>query len=119
MQKKAIATQIYGYAICLVAIVTFIICLAALVSAIFDLTSPLKARSSYSRSNTPSMVSFENYKMDLMRDLPEGQQLPDDETLRKMYEAAKTELIDSLKYQAYRNIISLAHFAREQHVEQI
>ncbi|MBU0519204.1 hypothetical protein KJ564_09745 [bacterium] len=104
MEKRSKATQIYGYAICLVAVITFIICLAALVSAVFNLTDPIKSRSLYNREKSPSLASFENYKMDLTLALKEGQQLPDDPTLERMFEAAKTDIMQSVQFQARRDI---------------
>lgn len=105
MEKRNIVTQFYGYAICLVAIITFIICLAALVSTLIDLSDPMQSRSSYTRAQGPSLASFDNYKTDIMISLKEGQQMPDEETLKSMYEAARTDIIEGLQFQARRDII--------------
>lgn len=104
MEKRQKAAQIYGYAVCLVTLITFLICLGILVSQLFDLSDPLKSRGSRSRSQGPSLASFDNYKMDITMSLPEGQQLPDDQTLQRMYEAARQDIIESIRYRAYREM---------------
>ncbi|TKJ40083.1 hypothetical protein CEE37_10115 [candidate division LCP-89 bacterium B3_LCP] len=104
MEKRHKITQLYGYMICLVSIITFLIAMTAMVSAIIDLSNPFQSRSSYSRSSGPSLASFDNYKMDLMISLKEGQQLPDDQTLKIMYESAKNDIIQNVSFRAKRDI---------------
>lgn len=105
MEKRNRVTQFYGYAICLVAIITFIICLAALVGTLINLSDPMQSRSSYTRAQGPSLASFDNYKMDIKISLKEGQQMPDDETLKSMYEAARTDIIQGVQFRARRDVI--------------
>lgn len=94
-----IAGQIYGYVVCLVAVITFLISVTVLVGAFFDLSDPLHARGfGYGE---PSLPSYETYRMDILKSTREGQQpvapsyVPDDETFRAMYEAAKADRIQS------------------------
>ena len=101
--------QIYGYAVCLVTVITFLISIAALVGAIFDLSDPLHA-SNFAFREGPSLASFENYKMDVLKSPPKGDggsapaYVPDDQTLHAMYDAAKNDRIQSVRLGARRTI---------------
>ncbi|MBN1337728.1 MAG: hypothetical protein JXA03_00315 [Bacteroidales bacterium] len=103
MEKKSKAPIVYGYAVCLVAVITFLICVAALVNALIDMGDPLYAERDY--TNAPSLASFDNYKMDLMKS-PEKETsfVPDDETLKTMFESAKNDKIMSVKHRSLRTI---------------
>lgn len=105
MEKKSKAPIIYGYAVCIIAVITFIISTASLVNAILDMGDPLHASSWYG-SNQPSLASFENYKMDILKS-PETelQYVPDDTTLHSMYEAAKNDRIQAAKHNANKSLI--------------
>jgi len=112
MEKShRIAAQIYGYTVCLVVVITFLISVTSLVNAIIDLGDPLHAGSSFGAEKSLSLASFENYKMDILKSTQkEGETskaayIPDDQTLRAMFEAAKAEKIQSAKHQANRSII--------------
>ena len=108
MEKQHRIAQLYGYAVCLVSVITFLISVSSLVGAVFSLSDPLHAQRFGYRQ--PSLASFENYKMDVLRSQQEGQEssapgyVPDDETLRSMYKAARDERIQSVKLQARRTI---------------
>jgi hypothetical protein len=102
MEKQSKAPMIYGYAVCLVAVITFIICIAGLVNAVMDLSDPLHAGWNFNKQ--PSLASFENYKMDVLSAKNETTFNPDDETLRSMYEAAKADKIQSVKHSRTRDI---------------
>lgn len=106
-KSQKITAQVYGYAICLVAVLTFIFSTIALINAFFDLGDPL--HSGYSPQGSPSLASYENYKMDVMRLAQKGDetmkaQTTDEQTLKAMYEAAKNDKIQSAKHQAYKSI---------------
>jgi hypothetical protein len=105
------SSQIYGYTVCLVAVITFLIAAAQIVNAAMDLSDPLHGR--WAMLNTVSLASFENYKMDVLKSpqRPGGEvkvssYIPDDETMRAMYEAAKAEKIQSVKHQSYRSMLT-------------
>jgi len=108
MEKQHRMAQLYGYAVCLVTVITFLISVTSLVGAIFDLSDPLHATGFGVRGE--SLASFENYKMDVLKSPQQGQQLsapayvPDDQTLHAMYEAAKTDKIQSVSLRARRTI---------------
>lgn len=104
MEKQHKIAQIYGYAVCLVTVVTFLICVAALVRAIIDFGDPLHAEGGF--RGAPSLASFENYKMDVLKS-PQAElaYVPDDQTLRAMYEAAKDDRIQSVEHRTRGYII--------------
>lgn len=108
-KSQKIGAQIYGYTVCLVAVITFLISVTTLVNAVIDLSDPLHA--GWTQPGTPSLASFENYKMDMLKSSNQGDDkgtssyVPDDETLRRMYEAAKADKIQSSKHLSNRSII--------------
>lgn len=105
-EKPHKVAQLYGYSVCLVAVVTILISVTSMVGAIFDLSNPLHA----GWYNGPNMASFETYKMDVLRSQGQGDEksargyIPDDETLRLMYEAAKADRIQRVGFQARRTL---------------
>lgn len=108
MEKANRFTHIYGYLICLVSVITFLICVTSLVNAIIDKTDPL--HSAYGGYNAPDMTNFEIYKLDLMKTIQQKDSnqksvLPDDQTLRKVYEAAKQDKIDKVVFNSNKTII--------------
>ena len=108
MEKPQRMAQIYGYLVCLVAIITVLICVSTFVSAIMDLGDPLHAGW---WAPSQSLASFDNYKMDILKSVPkEGEAaktayIPDDHTLRAMYEAAKSDKIQSVRHESNRTIV--------------
>jgi hypothetical protein len=111
MEKQHRMAQIYGYTVCLVAVITFIICIATIIPSIMDLSDPLHAGGPYAYASTPSLASFENYKMDILKSTkPDDQKtgtnyIPDDKTLRSMYEAAKADRINQANHSSIRSIV--------------
>ncbi len=104
MEKSKLIPTIYGYAICLVAVITFLIATTSLVNSIIDNSDPM--HSGYRCSNMPSLASFENYKMDVLNSSDKEQAfVPDEQTLIAMYEAAKTDKIQSAQHQTLRTIV--------------
>ncbi|HCW05881.1 MAG TPA: hypothetical protein DGG95_00755 [Cytophagales bacterium] len=106
-KSQRIGSQIYGYTVCLVAVITFLITITSLVNAIIDKDDPL--HSGWNPAGSPSLASFDNYKMDVLKNLPQsdskGNIIPDDEKLKAMFEAAKADKIQSVNHQAYRSIV--------------
>lgn len=110
MEKtKKIGAQIYGYTVCLVAVITILISITTLVNAVLDLSDPL--HSGWTPAGSPSLASYENYKMDILKSLPKGEEsaattyVPDDQTLKVMYEAAREDKIQSVRHNSNKNII--------------
>jgi hypothetical protein len=108
MEKPNLFTQIYGYIVCLIAIITILICATNLVTAVIDKTDPI--HSGFSGNNSAVLISYENYKLDLVKSFQSKEslqtnQLPDDATLRKTYEAARQDKIDRVNFESKRTII--------------
>ncbi len=96
---------IYGYAVCLVTVITFLISVTSMVYALMDLTDPINAHRIYGK-DAPSLASYENYKIDIIKSLdPKHDVDLDDTTLKSMYESAKEDAIAKVKHNAYRTII--------------
>ena len=73
-----------------------------LASAVMDLGDPLYAARNY---NKVSLASFENYKMDMLKSPDEKQAwVPDDETLKVMYEAEKDDVIRRVRHDSMRSL---------------
>lgn len=104
-EKSQRIQMVYGYAVCIVAVITFLISITAMVYALMDLTDPINAYRTYGK-DAPSLASYENYKIDIIRSLdPEYSKTLDDATLQLMYEAAKNDAIAKVKHDAYRSVI--------------
>lgn len=102
MEKKSKAPLIYGYAVCLVAVITFLITVTGIIFAVMDLNDPLYGGKNY---NKTSIASFENYKMDMLKSQGEKETWsPDDETLRTMYEAEKSDRTKRVIHDSMRSI---------------
>jgi hypothetical protein len=105
---------IYGYAVCLVAIITLLISVPNMVNSIIDLGDPLHAGWYNSQGKQANLASYEIYKMDILSVPQEagktGQAayIPDETTLRAMFEAARADRIASATHIARRTIIVFA-----------
>lgn len=104
MEKKSKVPLVYGYAVCIAAVITFLISAASMVNAIIDLGDPMHAV--YVSAGSPSLVSFENYKMDILKS-PEKEQayVPDEQTLKAMYQAAKDDRVQLANHRSNRSLI--------------
>ena len=108
-KSQKVWAQIYGYTVCVVAVIAFLISITTLVNAIINLQDPIHGGMWFNQA--PSLASFENYKMDILKSLQKGEEaskasyVPDDQTLRGMYEAARTDRIQSVKHQSNKSII--------------
>ena len=90
---------IYGYIVCLIAVIVFIIALGSLVVSISDYNNP-----EYEGwHSTYGLASFDIYKINVLKASPEGN-VPEESTLRAMYDAAKSEHVDTGQYRALRSI---------------
>lgn len=108
-KSQKVGAQIYGYAVCLVAVITFLISISTLINAVLDLGDPLHA--GWTQAGTPSLASFENYKMDILKTAQTGDgsgqasYIPDEKTLQTMFEAAKNDKIQSSRQMSIKNIM--------------
>ncbi len=103
-RSNRITALIYGYAVCLVAIIVLIFSSITIITALLDRQDLL--RSGWSPAGSPSLASYENYKMDMAAKLQTTDSLfrskfiPSETDLKKMYEAAKE---DKLLYNKHNN----------------
>ncbi len=113
MEKQNKVAQIYGYAVCLVTVVTFLVSLSSLVDAVFSLSAPLTGGARYGpveRFHGPvDLSSYEGYRMSVLRspkgpDAADPGYVPDDETLRKMYEATRANRVETVRFHALRDL---------------
>ena len=107
MEKEKVTRiqMIYGYAVCLVTVITFLICVTSMVYSLMDLTDPINAHKTYGR-DVPSLASYENYKIDIIKSLDKEQSAElTDATLMSMYDAAKKDTVSKVKHDAYRSVI--------------
>lgn len=103
--------QIYGYTVCLLAILTFLFSTARLVGAVLDIRE-LPYSSSY--SNGPSLVSPGAYRIDLLARIgvedasgTVASALPPDSTWDRMFEAERQYRL-ALSYQRSRRTIVIS-----------
>ncbi|MFQ5663947.1 MAG: hypothetical protein ACE5HL_08955 [Terriglobia bacterium] len=107
MEKPQRIAQLYAYSVCLVAVITFLMSTFGLVMALTEMSDPWHA-SRYAWGGYPDLSSFEAYKLQMLRlgqatqKEPTAGYVPDEETLRAMYEAAKAERIQAVRLQARR-----------------
>lgn len=109
MEKTQRVAQIYGYVVCLVAVITFLISIAQLVNSLIDLGDPIHA--GWNPESAPSLASYENYKMDILKssnridETAKTAYVPDEQTLHAMYHAARDNKIQLEKHRATRTIV--------------
>ncbi len=103
--------QFYGYSVCLVAIIAFLVSVGSLAGALIEWGDPLHA-GDFGGYPPRSLASFETYKMDLLNPPYGGPQTssprytPDDEELRRMYEAARTDRVQSVRARVRRAAVT-------------
>jgi hypothetical protein len=110
-KSQKVIAQIYGYTICLVAVITLLVTINSFVNALFDLQDPLHAASASFRYQEANLSSFESYKMDVLKSpqrggnaVKENPYIPDDKTLNVMYEAARADKIQSVRHSAHQSL---------------
>jgi len=104
-EKSQKIQMIYGYALCIVTVITFLISVTSVVYSLIDLTDPINAHRTYGK-DAPSLASYDNYKIDIIKSLDPGHEIDlDDSTLKSMYDAARNDAISKVKHNAYRSVI--------------
>ena len=103
MQSNQRGAKIYGYTVCVIAIITFIIALTTIVTALMNVSDPL-----YSRyQNDSRLASFENFKVETMKAISkDAAYIPDEATLRTMYEDARSDTIAHAMHSIRNNIVA-------------
>lgn len=101
MEKKSKIPQIYGYAVCLVAIITFLVSFSAIITNIIDAKDPL-----YSWGDDQRLSSYENFKVETLKTgQNETAYVPDEATLKQMFEDLKNYKIKRVMHQTSKSII--------------
>ena len=97
--------QIYGYTVCLIAVVAFLISINGLVDASFTLASPTHGQYGYGEA----LASFEAFEASRTeRTVPDRTIRPDttpEETRRRRFEALRADRIQTNRLQAYRRLV--------------
>ena len=110
MSKQHLFSQIYGYTVCLIALIFSIVSIPAFVVSVMD-----QSDSAISSRLSLKYTSFESFKYKQLasqkkaeaveKEITEKVQTPDDQALRVMYDSEKTSEMDRLTYQAKRYFI--------------
>lgn len=101
--------QVYGYSVCLVAVITFLVSTSGLINAVIDAQDPL--HSGFRSKDEPSLVSFDHYKLDVLRSGQPGgtsttaAYAPSDEELRAMYEAARNDKLQDSAHESRKSML--------------
>jgi len=104
-EKSQKIQLVYGYSVCLVAVIAFLISISDMVSSSIDLKDPINAYRTYGE-DAPSLASYENYKMDALKSITqENKDEFNEATLKSMYEAAKQDAISKVNHNAFRSLI--------------
>ncbi len=106
MEKTSKVPQIYGYTVCVLAVITFLICAAVVVNNVFDLANPIQA--GFGMEST-----FDAYKASYQKDQRSGMAVAgaaqradtlSDATLRARYEALRADRIARNRFQSWKAI---------------
>lgn len=114
MERTNRIAQVYGYAVCLVAIVTILISAAQIVNAAFNLSDPLRAEG-YGRGG--SLTSYSAYKREQIqraaaprtRDMAtasDSAAVPSEVELRQMFEDERMDQIGLVRFRSMRTLVS-------------
>ena len=110
MERPGWVAQLYGYIICLVALVTIIFTLPRFIDNAFRFSDPLQSDQFYE----PALSSFEAYKATYDRSRGAGPRPPDTVTgpprseaeLRQGYEALRADRLGRGRFEARRSLVS-------------
>jgi hypothetical protein len=109
MERPNRVAQLYGYAVCLIAVVVFLVSANNFVDNAFALANPLRARGNQFGME-PAISSFDAYRGTVGRERPGGgpgngaaPALPDS-VLRVRYEALRADRIEQSRFDAERGL---------------
>ncbi len=105
--------QIYGYTVCLVAVITLLISANSLVQNAFTMANPLQGGQSRF-GGEPSITSFEAYRATYERERagpgPDSKgpiaDTASETTMRMRYEALRTDRIERARFESLRSVTS-------------
>ena len=108
MERPNRVAQLYGYAVCLIAVIVFLISANSFVEQVFTLSNPPRAQSDRFGME-PAVSSFEAYRATLNRfPVPTPQSGPaqpvSDSVLRTRYEALRADRIEQARFEAKRGL---------------
>ena len=113
MDRSSRIAQAYGYAVCLIAIVTVLISASQIVTAAFNLSDPLRAEG-FGRGGT--LTSYAAYKREQQRpaiathvspSAPDSAVVPPTETeLRQMFEDERLDQIGNVRFRSMRTLVT-------------
>jgi hypothetical protein len=98
-------------ALCVVSVIALLVSVGSLAGALLEWTDPLHA-GELQGYPPRSLASFETYKMDVLNPPYGGPQteapryVPDDETLRRKFEAARLDRIQSITARIRRTVLT-------------
>jgi hypothetical protein len=109
MERPSRVAQLYGYTVCLIAVVVFLISTNSMLENAFALSNPLQTRES-EFGFEPSVSSFESYRAtyDRERQMRSGPDAPavrdsvPETVLRARYEVLRADRISRARFQAQR-----------------
>ena len=107
MERPNRVAQLYGYAVCLIAVIVFLASANSFVESLFTLSNPL--RGDGGRFPEASITSFEAYRSTVnrfnvpSRDAAPAQPTPDS-VLRARYEALRADRIEQTRFDAEKGI---------------
>jgi len=110
-------SQVYGYAVCLITVITMLIAIKQVVDAAFDLSDPIRADGGgYGRTGRP-ITNFELYKMEARQQAsmgnrpqpvavkPSADSALSDADLKRMYDAEREAAIGNARFRAIRSLV--------------
>ena len=123
--------QMYGYAVCFITVIVMLIAIKQVVDAAFDLSDPIRSESTGFGRATPSLTSFELYKIQSRRppmvSSPDGMVMAtrvgsgpvpptttsaktaadtlSDAELRRRYDAEREGVIGNARFSATRSLV--------------
>lgn len=97
--------QIYGYTVCLIAVVAFLISINGVVDASFTLANPMHGQ----YGHVDGLTSFEAYEASRVERTSPDRNIPPDttsvETRRRRFEALRADRVGANRLQAWRRLV--------------
>lgn len=114
MERTNRIAQVYGYAVCLVAVITLLISAAQIANAAFNLSDPLRAEG-FGRSG--SLTSFAAYKREQRERAParpvapgttgdSASAKPNETELRQMFEDERLDQIGNVRFRSTKTLVT-------------
>jgi hypothetical protein len=116
MDRSERVPQLYGYSVCLIAVVVILISVTSIVNQAFAIADPLSSGGRYGWGGTGSLTSFEAYRATrdrgantLTRPVVEGEspaapREPTEAELRAEYEALRADRIAGASFEARQEL---------------